>query len=946
MKAWASMKIFLIYKCLLLMKVSYSSLISKKETTNSISDFNLHQYNIWKGLQISLENLYETQKTSKKDSIPVGSIAIPGFSFFEHQPGSLGMSEVSKPSCKDPRGSNFPNKIVRLPSRAPNRSARHVIEGKKSVPPTQSFNQKEDEIPSTSYLEFQKTISHAATPSLFTNRGKDDLPIQVSSHQLLKNKVKEVSTPPEVVVPSNIKKEINLDVNINEQQKKTNNNSIEQISGDIQGQGFETKYDLNDPKQCKSSGEVHQKEIVSESEKGSKDVGDQGILRFPKDLKERWVVKGKLHALQSKSPPKKSVVAENTTKVEDLSLVTNEIIPNDQKKKVSKGIPESQIIKSSVVDTYPMRSRTRSSQKNLSIRPLKHSLNQASPFQSASERSLDLPQENFTNKEEIIGKEMERNAREDVNISSLDVDIFKNEGINKEEENAIEEGKNIFSLDVDVFKNEGIKGLEEIPSYDQNNTKYTLSQALSRKEERGKVLKLMSKKLKNPRKKGPSKRISMDPEQQTSASANLHSQELIPPMTQNQIEEIKEQLFKIPELVFLKYALNFDNKQKNIKINVTDVHFKYVQHKKFLVAKDSWLIPIHAFQDMFGDIEESHRRVLELHAQCVERQCVYNFEYEKMALPPASYALGKLLKFDKLFPDFLDYGKGRWKEFLSILENLDTEKMQHLNFNYGHLLEKRRALIFMMTYDDTYRNSKFVMDALSSGIIHQGAILSLMGAISDALDLSSENVNWKALKKAEIASKVKKLINTMNGRITLQKNATFYVYDHSWVEEYTRTFFVAEKGKISKIFQERLKMLAMLSDEMGIKASEVASSKDGDGTQTLTAGEVLIATHVGLKAEFLIEFKAWLKSNLNQGRKSLRVVGNWDRSVPKKCLKKSHLFGDYYQYRKEKISGLENWNKLHPICEMYRETLRSAKDRLNVDHLDASIEGSLRYLQS
>ncbi|KAH9821874.1 hypothetical protein DFH28DRAFT_950905 [Melampsora americana] len=922
------MKISLLYNCLFLINTSYSSFMGKKESISPISEFYQNEYSIWKGPRIPLENVYGKKETSNIYHSPFGSVSTPGFTFFKNQPGEIAKPEASESFLEQPRGSDLPKEIVKeralitpgtyetmfpkLPSRSSTKSTKEFNEGERIGFLTQVSVQRENHISPTSDSESKEIHSHSGS-IIFRDKAEDLLPNQASSEQLLKNKMQTIltTTSPEVLVT---KQDKYTDDHLNNSRKSSGMTIKES-----QEQKFNKKYRLLHTDKVGRKG-LHQKGIVSESDEEARDLRNKGISAFPGAFEERFSTKEKPPSVQSKSSPTKPPLGENSSKMKKSSLLKNQVIYRNLDEHGANVILQSSDkgnSKTSVTDTTPLVSRTQTPTEKISSRLLDIPNGQALLLEPASSSCLNLPQEKFANKEVIIKEQIQAHVKE--------------------------EGAKTYSPALEILNNKEIKNLERSPWYEEDTDKDKFSQDLSSRDKNFKYAKPTSKRSKNSREKGTSGRIPKDPEHETSESKSLYSQ-LTSPMTQSQIEEIKEELFKIPEVVFLRYVLKNDDKQKDIKIDVTNVQFEYVQHKRFLVDKQNWVIPILAFQDKFGDIEESYRRILVFHTQCIERQCIHNFEYETNSLSPSSLALGRLLKLDTFFPDFADYRRGEWKESFEMLENMDKKELNHLVYQYGFQLEKRRASIFMMTYDDTYKDSKFIQEILSSGIVQQGAILSLIGAISHALDLSSDKANWKPLKKAEVESKFVKMINAMNGRVILQNDATFCVYDHSWVDGSTRFAFVNEKERTCKIFQERLKMLAILCDKMGIQVPHAVSGEDDDRIKSLSAGEVLIATHVGLKPELLIEFKAWLKSNLNQGRKSSRVVGHWNPSVPKECLNKSHIFGEYYQYRKEKIGGLEKWNQLHPLVEMYKKGLEFATNQLNTENMDKSIEKCLTYL--
>ncbi|EGG08408.1 uncharacterized protein MELLADRAFT_61913 [Melampsora larici-populina 98AG31] len=724
-----------------------------------------------------------------------------------------------------------------------------------------------------------------------------------------------------------MKEEIPPVITTNQQSKISSQRSIDKAVEEILANEIEKEVHSNTSEDIQIIPECQPNETISHPDQELRNIGQTEIVENPGDDKERSVEKGKLSDLQQESSPKETHVGENiqqnaldANENTDLDLEESNLVAEDESKKVSNDRPDlnnDEIATIPILHTKPLVTRTRKPRKKSSRKLFEDLHSQTLPSEPTTSSSLNLPQNELITKAEMI---------EDV-VQAHDT----------------EEVADILSKSVENSKDEETKRLEGSTSDDQKRVYLTPSHNTRRKTQKSNKSKSSSKKLKNPRKKAASESMmkASEPDTSESTSLALHSQSPTDMMSQSQFGEILEQILKIPGHIFMRHALKFDDKRQNIQIDVTNLQFAYVLRTNLLSDKEQWFSTCDGFQYTFGDIKEAYRRIISFSAQCNELIFVYNFENKKESIPQASIEFGKLFKFDQFFPHFLDYKIGKWKQVNVITKNLSKTDFEKLYKNSASEVEKRKASMFMMTFDDTYRNSKFLKYALSSGFLCQGAILSLMGTISHVLDLSSEKVNWKTLTKAEIINRVNQLIKAMHGRVTLQIDLMFAVFEHPWVEEYTRSIFVNEEG-ISHLFQERLKNLAILADGMGIKPSDLGLK--ADGLQKLTAGEFLIANHVGLEAEELIEFKVWLKSDLNQGRKSSRVLGNWDLSVPQKCWNKGHAFIEYFHYRKEKISGLENWKLSHPYNPILMAERENETHKLNPDNLDESIKSCLKYL--
>ncbi|EGG02191.1 uncharacterized protein MELLADRAFT_66464 [Melampsora larici-populina 98AG31] len=368
--------------------------------------------------------------------------------------------------------------------------------------------------------------------------------------------------------------------------------------------------------------------------------------------------------------------------------------------------------------------------------------------------------------------------------------------------------------------------------------------------------------------------------------------------------DTEETFFNLPKLEFLSRCLKLKSTTEGIKIDLSDLGFKYMIINGFASHPKMWTSDIHGFAQQFRDILEGKRRLMSLLEQFKEMHVVWKWKDRAKVLPPTVQRVGSLLKGDQMFPQFENAKIEEWKECHDTLLELTKleDGMMDLNVIFGPVLQIRVATFAYMVNSHLEKQSRVLKEILKDGSVMDGVRIPIVMSIANILDLSSDTVFWQKLNEKEILDKTCELIDNLNGFILIPGGQKFHVFDHTWNSEYSMYRLIKKKDRLSELFQARIKTLASLADKHDLKIPSRWVKKLPESAAEASLGEALICLHADLHFDALKELKDILKS---QPRTSARIIGNWDELlIPQHLRAKTLEFQRFFALRDQKVKGL------------------------------------------
>ncbi|EGG10165.1 uncharacterized protein MELLADRAFT_103586 [Melampsora larici-populina 98AG31] len=301
----------------------------------------------------------------------------------------------------------------------------------------------------------------------------------------------------------------------------------------------------------------------------------------------------------------------------------------------------------------------------------------------------------------------------------------------------------------------------------------------------------------------------------------------------------------------------------------------------------------------------------------------------------------KILRADEKWPLYEQATESDWKELSVALSTVKEEEYKYKQLCWlfsGYLWN--RVATFHLSVNKAYQNSNIMQRVLQDGAIEKGASLPVLACISDVLELGSERVFWETLSQDDINKKALMLINIMKGEFTLPDGQTLHIFHHGWNSEYTRYYLACPTKFLCKIFNSRLRQLAVLANRGGsydhvdksssdvpekLSDSAVPEIKSGndipedkrgsdvpekksDKAQDIddvkiTPGEALVSIHVALEIEKLKELKSVFKSQKGKGR----YFGIWNPEVSLDLMSKAVSFKQFFDFFDHKVLGFKKF---------------------------------------
>ncbi|EGG10164.1 uncharacterized protein MELLADRAFT_103585 [Melampsora larici-populina 98AG31] len=332
---------------------------------------------------------------------------------------------------------------------------------------------------------------------------------------------------------------------------------------------------------------------------------------------------------------------------------------------------------------------------------------------------------------------------------------------------------------------------------------------------------------------------------------------------------------------FVNKILHADNQQTGLKMDLNIAALEYLEK----------LVTV---QEMMGVIlQRCQVRFRNFHEGCMRSIC-------------------KMLDIEEPWALFKNKKVKDWDILLHEISIIKQEPDQYkkLQWIFENKFEKRIATFYLMSSKKLGQTSRIVDRVINEGAVMQGVCLPLIVRFSTVLELSSKKTNWGSLLPGKISEKVNELIDIMKGKFTLPNNETIWLFETTWVEEYTNHYLTCPSTWISSLVLSRIKELAMLANCSDVQKCEKVMSRHPIISHGLKLGEILVATHVGLEIQKVHYLNLLFQSQRHKMEPHLIArgyIGKWSEDLPKDLKARSHMFKEYFDLMGKKVWGLEKW---------------------------------------
>ncbi|KAH9810592.1 hypothetical protein DFH28DRAFT_490888 [Melampsora americana] len=350
---------------------------------------------------------------------------------------------------------------------------------------------------------------------------------------------------------------------------------------------------------------------------------------------------------------------------------------------------------------------------------------------------------------------------------------------------------------------------------------------------------------------------------------------------------------------FFRHVLQDQNKSFGLRMDLEEAAIQYLENAK--EDQQGILNAIRKTRDDFWNVDEGAMRSISYLLKLTSFTIKQTWELYGSVLLPRTQRICKLLKADEVMPTFEKATQAEWNELIVELASLKKEATnadsdakeiyEQLIELFEGTLDNRLATFDLMIHTNVARESSILRRVLREGAHLEGVSLPVLAGISEVLELSSDNIYWDSFSKEQIGKKVNQLINIMNGKVTLHNGQMFQIYDHPWINEYTRYYLTCPTTFISKRFQLRFKKLATLADRMNGSASK----RNTMDYTNITLGDILVSVHLNLKTEYIEEMKQYFATQKRSRTcTSTGRVGCWTSGLQDMPMSRVFRFKQYF----------------------------------------------------
>lgn len=258
------------------------------------------------------------------------------------------------------------------------------------------------------------------------------------------------------------------------------------------------------------------------------------------------------------------------------------------------------------------------------------------------------------------------------------------------------------------------------------------------------------------------------------------------------------------------------------------------------------------------DIEEYSRRAMSLMCQFKQEIALQKWKKHKHDIPENVKIIASLLKIEERWPIFSDYDATHLKSLQEKMRSLNEEEKHYLSLMFLNKHQERLSII-EYTAESKMRAYKFFFsDEEIQSLTISGISIPLLLQLDLALELSCEEINWKDLSEKNKHEKVNSVYLAINGMYKT-KEVAFQLRDSHWGFSPIKELILS-RPLLSKRFESRIKLLVsffMSHPSMTYGEWIGTNMSEPWAKQSLSFGEILAASYVGIQAKDLEKLKYW-----------------------------------------------------------------------------------------